>query len=244
MAAATAQAPRQPRAHAPRPRGAQAVLRRCRPTPRCRRLRADGARRVAALHPLHEAPLVADQARPESAPRSPSPPSSKTTPCSARARTTRSTTFPPSSRPSTTSPTSATPVSARFRRLRERVSSTSGWNCFLGCWVGLVCDRAGCRCQGRQPTGRETVEPVRSAPTVPTQPACRTWWGNLLEWRTARRATAAAVCLRGSAWADGAEYQRSGARRPSRAGSRTSWFGSLHDRPDTFVPRRRVGMDG
>ena len=65
---------------------------------------------------------------------------------------------------------------------------------FLGCWVGLVCDRAGCRCQGRQPTGRETVEPVRSAPTVPTQPACRTWWGNLLEWRTARRATAAAVC--------------------------------------------------
>ena len=48
---------------------------------------------------------------------------------------------------------------------------------FLGCWVGLVCDRAGSRCQGRQPTGRETVEPVRSAPTVPTQPACRTWWG-------------------------------------------------------------------
>ena len=59
--AATAQAPRQPRAHAPRPRGAQAVLRRRRPAHRGRHVRPAGPRRAAssAEHPDLQAPTTA-----------------------------------------------------------------------------------------------------------------------------------------------------------------------------------------
>ena len=51
------------RVHAPHPRATQAAVRRRRPADRGRHLRSPGARRLPALYPLHQAPLVAAQAR-------------------------------------------------------------------------------------------------------------------------------------------------------------------------------------
>ena len=122
MVAAAAQAPRQPRAHAPRPRGAQAVLRRSRPAHRGRHQRPDGPRRAPALYPPPARSVAGCSTTRSTTSSSPSPRSWKTTPRRARATTTPAITFPLSSRPSTTSPTSAIPAfvgdDSRARRPR------------------------------------------------------------------------------------------------------------------------------